>query len=156
MITKKKFKAIGWIACALLTLLFALFTIYAILKAGERNQDKLSVLNRGERTTATIISQKSVAGSWDDPSDTTSFGYTFSLSSGQEVIGGYQSIAIPSGWHVGDHIVIAYDRQNPDINVPVDVGDVNDSGYFWFAAILASLVFGGLTFFFGYKAWETW
>ena len=157
MNTKRKLQAIRWGVLALLPLLFGLFTIYAILKVEERNQDILSVLDQGERTTGTIISQKYIPSVHDDEPDTYVVKYTFSRPSGQEVIGYFDfDDAVPSGWNVGDQQVIAYDRQNPNVNVPVSAGYEDKSGEFWFLAILTALMFGGLTFFFGYKAWETW
>jgi len=154
--TKMNLKAIGWAALALFNVLFMLFIIYAILKAEERNQDTMLVLDQGERTTGTIIRQKSIPGSWDE-NDLYVVRYTFILPSGQEVIGTYQfDGAIPSGWNVGDQQEIAYDQQNPNLNVPVSAGYHDKSGEFLFLAILGFLAFSGLVFLFGFMSWKSW
>lgn len=153
--TKKKYQAIVWAVLALLVL----WGTYSMISVSSKiTYDKLSALNHGERTTGTIISQKYIPSVHEDEPDTYVVKYTFPLPSGQEVIGSCDfDDTIPSGWNVGDRQVIAYDRQNPDVNVPVNAGYENEQpGEYWFAAILASLVFGGLAFFFGFMAWKSW
>ena len=147
----------GWGVLALLPLLLAYFFIYAGLMAEDRRQEKLYVLNHGERTMGIIISQKYIPSVHEDESDTYVVKYTFTLPSGQEVIGYYDFYdTIPSGWNVGDQQVIAYNRQNPNVNVPVSAGYKDKSGELWFATILGSLVFGGFAFLFGLMAWKSW
>ena len=98
-IKKRKFQAAGWTALALIFLLI----IYAGWSLGLKMvQGNLSVLSQGERTTGTILSQSLIAETSNDP-DTYNIKYTFTLPSGQEIIGGYTfHNNIPSGWNVGD------------------------------------------------------
>ncbi len=153
-IKKKKLQAIGW---AVLALLVLWGTYYMISVSSKIKYDKLSALTHGERSTGTIISQKYIPSVRNDEPDTYVVKYTFPLSSGQEVIGYYDfENSIPSGWNVGDKQVIAYDPQNPHVNIPASADYEYESGEYLFAAILASLVFGGLAFFFGFMAWKSW
>jgi hypothetical protein len=156
MSTKRKFQAIGWAALAPLALLFAIFLVYAALMAEETRQEKLSVLNQGERTSGTIISQEVFSYS---EGDSFLVKYTFTLSSGQEPFYGTYTFhdSMPSGWNVGDRILIAYDLQNPTINLPVNAGYEHQSNVIiWFGIVVVSLALGGLTFFLGYQVRKTW
>ncbi len=153
---------------SLTTYMLASLHIYGVLWIEERIQDKMSVLDHGERTTGTIISLEyipssySVEPDWTSP-DTYVVKYTFFLpSSGQEVIGNYEFYnTIPSGCDVGDQIEVAYDPKIPTINLPV-IAEENEginqgiTWVLWSNATLFSLVTCVIAFFLGRKAWREW
>lgn len=120
-------------------------------------QENLNIINNGGRATGTIISKK-------DSSDSEGFAstfleYTFTPASGQKQNGYYYY-----GWddlsnlRVGGHLEIAYNPQNPSVNLPIigKDGEVTLRGFGWVFSIVMTVLFGGLTLFIGRFAWEAW
>jgi len=165
---KMKFQAIGWTVFALVTLLIAASSPVLCLQKIGSNRDNLSALNQGERTTGTIISKEVSFGSGTTLSpDSVKIKYTFTLSSGQEVVGGYYIRSADVKWvsdvDAGDQIQIAYDKQNPSINLPVKIGKYDTSNVesasievCWFLTIFNPLFFSFLTFILVVKASKEW
>lgn len=151
---KRRFQAIKWITLALIPLLFVCFLVYAGLRAEDTRHEKLSVIKDGERTMATIISRNV----FHYATEGDSFVIKYTLLANELSFSGSIDFhdSVPSGWNVGDQILVVYDRQNPNMNVPVEYE--NDDSMFgaWICVILFSLICCGLTILFGYKAWESW
>jgi hypothetical protein len=164
---KGKYKAIGKAALALLFLLLALGGLFLGLWTMRSSNENLLILNQGERTTGTVISKEVYYASGDHSEDSVTIIYTFTLSSGQEIFGSYRfwptTVSRFSGIDVGYQLEIAYDPRDPTLNLPVNmsvfnVGNVEDAKKWliWFPVIVMLLIFGGLAFWFGHKAWEEW
>ena len=157
-------QAIGWTVLALLPLLFALFTIMGGWNYENNRQELLSILSNGERAVGDIISQKV----WSDYEVGAGsyyyylIEYTFTLPSGQETFGKYTFSdphvrSIVDELDVGDRIEIAYDKQNPTLNLPVNAEPkVRDSAGAWLSLIITLLCSGLLAFFSCRKAWHLW
>jgi hypothetical protein len=164
--TKRRFKLIGLSALALGFLLIGLFFIFLGLRGMREARENLSALNNGERTTGTIIS-KELGYDNDHFVDSANIKYTFTPSSGQELVGSYHLWPISekrsNNLNIGDRIEIAYDQQNPTINLPVDlswfyVSRVIEATkiFNWLNLIFLPLIFGILAFLFGLRAWILW
>jgi hypothetical protein len=152
---KGKFQAIGWGVLALLPLLLVCFFIYAGLRAADTGQEKLSVLHQGELVTATITGSK--VWSYQE-GDSLQIKYYFTLPSRQEQTGSYTFAYVPSGYDVGDQLKIAYDPQNPTVNIPV-AGKGNEEdvqAMSWFGIILFSLIACFISFLLGIMSWKAW
>jgi hypothetical protein len=174
-IKKRKLKAIGWAAAAVITLLCAVQVVFWGLQDRRSTSENLSVINQGERTTGTIISKKvyyvdeDYDAVGDEDYDAVIIKYRFVPSSGQELFGKYYFYPCnekeSSGWNVGDQIEIAYDQQNPTINLPVEGGRFEKASRVdtWFVIITLPIAFGLMTLFFGSLAlgfgsfaWREW
>jgi hypothetical protein len=161
MNTMKKFRAIVLAAGALATILLALGFIFLGLWTMRSSRENLSALSYGERTTGTIISKE--LGYDYYIVDSVTIKYTFTPSSGQELVDIYQFRPIIEKYfedlHVGDLIEIAYDKQDPTINLPVRGSrfeETDASGVIWFTVVPSSLFFGFVTFFLGRSARKAW
>jgi hypothetical protein len=149
-------QAIGFAALTLLFFLLMsgfLYLGWYVMKMGEK---ELSVLNYGELATGTIISIQFTPG--EDVPDSVYIEYTFTPSSGKELIDSYDFYGSPTDLKAGDHLEIAYDPQNPTSNLPTrartSVG--TNKWYFWIYTPILVLFFGGLAYRFGYKTREAW
>ena len=162
---KMKLQAIGWTALTLLTLSIALYLLFYGLHDIELRNEKLSVLNSGECTTGTITSKE--VNIYEN-TDSVEIKYTFTLSSGNEVVGEYYifyaSADRVSDLHTGDKILVAYDERNTDMNLPVKIGEydtinVEETEILadWFlVVILNPLILGFMTLLLVIKTVKVW
>ena len=149
---KRKLQAVGWGLLALITFLIANLLIDAALKA----PGDIAEFYQG-RATGTITSKR-VSYSWEG--NVVHIEHTFSWGS-RSFYGDYwhtYSSSVPAGRNAGDKIEIAYNKANPALNRPaseVPPGGKMDAGG-WAIFVLMLLVFCGLVYFFGIKAWRAW
>ncbi len=155
MRTKIKLNAIQWGILALIPLLFAILMIRSC--SPRQNQMNLTTIAQGEHTIGTITSIADFLGY--EEGDEITVKYTFTTSSGQELSGHYLFPQSSSNdFHVGDQLEIAYDSQDPSLNLPV-IGKEKEStlrGRIWLGIILVTIILCGMTGFLGYGAWDTW
>jgi len=153
--TKIKLNAIQWGILALIPFLFAILMIRSC--SPRQNQINLTTINYGERTMGTIVSIENFLG-YEQGNEIT-IKYTFTTSSGQELSGRYLfPLSSSSDFNVGDQLEIAYEPQDPSLNLPV-IGKEKEStlrGRTWLGIILVTIILCGMTGFLGYGAWDTW
>lgn len=148
--------AMGWAALALIPLILVSFFI---VKPLNETNNRLHVIDHGERTMATITSKQvgtTEIGESRDPY--AEINYTFATSSGQLQSGEYVFYFTTSNdLRVGDQIEIAYNRQTPEINLPIRARNsegVGGSRFLYFVFLFS--VFGLIWFLMVRWAWKTW
>jgi hypothetical protein len=153
--TKRKLRTIGWGILTLISFFLVCLFIIGGFEAEELRREELSLISNGERTTATITSRKNYS---DSGVDSYFIKYTFVVPSSKDTFTGYYNClyTIPGGWEEGAHITIAYDLQNPTLNIPVFIDYKKDNPVPWFGMIFICIPLGVITFFLGKKTWNTW
>jgi hypothetical protein len=149
---------IGW---ALLILIPVIFVFFVIVKPLNEANNRLRVIDQGERTMATITSKELGSSEIGDNRDPhAAIDYTFTPLSGQSQTGKYVfSFTTVDDLRVGDKIEIAYDPQAPDINLPVRARNsesTHASPFFLIGFIPLFSILGFFWFFVVKKACKTW
>jgi len=120
-------------------------------------REKLFALNHGERAIGTILSdEESIPDSEGGTSH--SLRYRFKLPSGQEMEGTYTDA--DSGFladrSVGTPIEVAYNPEEPEVNVPANAGYHGADPYIMFLAMILGPLMGiAFSAMFIRQAWQT-
>jgi hypothetical protein len=147
---------LGWVALVLVSL--ALVSFLIVRPLNETN-NHLHVIDHGERTMATITSKQV---GWthisDGPDPYAEIHYTFAISSEQPKSGKYVFyFTAGDDLQPGDQIEIAYERQMPEMNVPIRArSNEGLSGPSFLGSVFLFCVFGLFWFLTVRWAWNTW
>ena len=154
---KRKFIAVVWTALTLVILLILVFFVRSLTGTENVFKERLPVIDSGSRTTGTVIGKEVFHDS--EEGDSSRVKYTFTPLSGLEFTGSYFFPWTDSNdLNIGDHLEIAYDPQNPTMNLPV-IGREEEGtlrGFSRFGVGVLSFILCALTLFFATKAWVAW